>query len=377
MNKMKEPILVKVRENGDSLQVFSDEDCIEIYNLSEIRINRDKTDFAAWIFMPIAMYLGRDLVIDGVGSYQTVENFRTLSEIWESWDLQRFSSVNVTFRTTENYTQEATKTTLAFYSGGVDSTYNLLNQSEKKDALLTVHGMDYKYSDSDRFEKLKIKTDKFSSLVGNKRIFISSNIYDVYNKYKINSGQSHVSHIFALAGLSFLFSESFNTIEISSDYSLEQQFIVHPWGSNSATNKFFSDGCTKFITHDDSITRLEKLPLLLKNETALDSLSFCIDYKYRPENCGVCSKCMRTKLMFQVVCGYIPKIFKDQSLNESSIDSINLKKNSEIAFFLDLYNHAKKNGRIDDIPKMKDNYSRLKSRTKMEYIKLKLIKMLS
>ena len=369
---MNQPISVKIEQSENLIKVFSDTDCIEIYNVSDYKANLNKSDFAAWLFLPIAMSLGRDIVVDGVGSFETVKNFRILSEIWESWDLDRFSSVDVSFKKNEDYVTKNEGKSLAFYSGGVDSTYSLLKQNSKKDALLTVHGMDYRYNDDDRFEKLKRKTDSFAKLVGNDRIFVTSNVYDIYGKYKINTRQSHASHIFALAGLSFLFSEQFNDIVISSDYRLDQQYLVHPWGSNSATNKYFSDGCTKLITLDDDVTRSEKLPLLVNNEIALHSLSFCVDYSHRPENCGVCSKCMRTKLMFQAVCGYIPDVFKDKSLDEQSIKCIKLKKNSEVVFFLDLYNQAKKYNRLGDIPKLQEQYLKLKTKKKIDSIKLKL-----
>jgi hypothetical protein len=98
----------------------------------------------------------------------------------------------------------------------------------------------------------------------------------------------HFSHIFVLAGSGFLFSEAYGDILIAADYRLDQQFIAYPWGSNSATNINFDDGCTRLVTLEDSLSRTEKMPLLVTSNEALHSVSFCSNYLWRPNNCGRC-----------------------------------------------------------------------------------------
>jgi hypothetical protein len=356
-----EPIEISIDKVDNLVSVSSPEETFEIHNYSSILANTSRMDFAVWLFLPIAMVQGRNIVVQGAGSEDTIKNAQALSRIWEAWMPEKFTSVSISF--TETYTGDKPRQeTLSFYSGGVDSTYSLLKRSQKglRQSLLTVHGMDYKHDDSERFEKLKNKTRKFSEMVGDQRLFVRSNVYDVYDKYKINSKNSHITHIFALAGISFLFSEQFSKILISADYRLDQQFAVHPWGSNSFTNNYFDDGLTRLFTIDDDVTRIEKLPTLMNSDVALNALTFCVDYKSRPENCGVCSKCMRTKLMFFIVTGKVPNVFKSMDMNKSIVDTIKLTKPSERAFFIDLYQHARANDRLKDIPYLEDIFVKIK-----------------
>ena len=206
---------------------------------------------------------------------------------------------------------------LCLYSGGIDSTHALLSRHRKgeQQTLLTVHGMDYRLEDEQKFCALKSKIAPFSRLVGDGHIFVRTDAYATYKKYKVNLPDApHVSHIFALAGCTFLFSERYENVFIASDCRLDQQFRTPPWGSNSVTNAYFDDGCTRLGTLDDHLTRTKKMPLLLTSKEALSSVSFCNNYRMRPDNCGRCEKCVRTKLMFFAACGTVPEIFSDMSI---------------------------------------------------------------
>jgi len=304
-----------------------------------------------------------DIFIQGTGSRITAENAQKISQIWESWMPSHFNAVNVTFSdicSPERF--KLNSKNLCFYSGGVDSTYSILGRCKNnlEQDLLTVHGMDYRYGDDDRFDKLVEKTNPFREKCSNELIFVKTNIYDIYNKYDVNTKVTHVGHIFSLSGSAFLFSEHYSNISIAADYRLDQQFQVHPWGSNSATNMLFNDGTSFLLTDDDNVTRSEKMTSLLDSKEFLSTLSFCVDYNFRPNNCGLCSKCMRTKLMFFASTGIVPDIFKSLEINSDAIESIDLTKKSERAFFLDLYGCAKKNGRLDEMPYLKVAFETLK-----------------
>ncbi|MFT7880148.1 MAG: hypothetical protein ABXS91_07125, partial [Sulfurimonas sp.] len=242
--------------------------------------------------------------------------------------------------------------TVCFYSGGIDSTYCIskLYEENNPPSLLTVHGMDYSLENEKSFSDFMQKTTPFAEKYGDKRFFIKTDAYDVYQKYKVNKNHHHVTHIFALAGCGFLFSGYFKEIVIASDDRLDQQFMSYPYGSNSATNYLFDDGITSLKTKNDDITRSEKLPSCLNSDSILNSLTFCPNKESQPENCGVCKKCTRTKLMFLASTGTIPDIFMSKEISKNYLTSININKTAEQIFILDLYHTAKKNNRLDLIP---------------------------
>lgn len=102
------------------------------------------------------------------------------------------------------------------------------------------------------------------------------------------------------------------------------------------------------------------MAILATSQDALSSLSFCVDYKSRPHNCGACSKCTRTKLMFLAATGKVPDIFNDKKIDSNALSTIKLTKNSERAFFIDLYFCAKNNGTLSAIPNLEVTFSSLK-----------------
>lgn len=368
-----------MKNNSISVQVIKGNDKFVLNsNIGAITLEVDKNksnpndtfcDFAVWFFLPIAMRLRRDLYIEGYGTVESQVNAKKLSEIWESWLPYHFSSINIKFK--ETLCKEKANDVLCFYSGGIDSTYSLLKRHLEglNQDLITIHGMDYKVSDSSRFHLLKEKTQLFSQLVSKNQIYVKSDAYDLYRKYNVNPHGTHISHIFALAGNAFLFSERYQEICIAADYRMDQQFITYPYGSNSVTNNLFSDGITKLVTLDDNVTRCEKLPLLHGSNKALLSLSFCVDYKSRPLNCGICSKCLRTKVMFLSSTGHIPDIFKDKSIKRDWYKYFDLTSNIQKAFLLDILITAKSNNRSSSLPNFNKVYAYIK---KKPFIQTKL-----
>jgi hypothetical protein len=357
---------VRISRSDDRILLATADDSIEIRTDNWRDANKIRNDFAVWFFLPIAMRTGQALHVEGEGSEATIENARRISESWESWLPHHFNSVDVSFDDLSRRSPGETgnKRSLCLYSGGIDSTHALLSRhrmGEEQD-LLTVHGMEYRLKDEEKFHALKSKIATFSRLVGDGHIFVRMNAYDTYRKYTVNlPGAPHVSHIFALAGCTFMFSERYQNIFIASDCRLDQQFRTPPWGSNSATNPHFNDGCTRLNTLDDHLTRTEKMPLILSSREALNSVSFCNSYRTRPDNCGRCDKCMRTKLMFFAASGTVPEIFSDSSIPSDWYRNFDLGTEYQRVILLDILTCAKRNSRFSQVPNAQALYSALKS----------------
>ena len=123
-----------------------------------------------------------------------------------------------------------------------------------------------------------------------------------------------------------------------------------PWGTNHVTNRYFSgsDWALKTVTSDFS--RTEKIEAIAASKMACDAISFCTDSKSRPDNCGRCAKCVRTKLMFLIATDSIPPIFTDNTYHPSMLGRIDVKKRKERAFFADIYAQAVARGREQHVP---------------------------
>lgn len=346
---------VAVEYDAEKISVFCGEDRIELEVITGESYGKQFVDFVTWVCLPIAMARNANLYIKGVGSRQAKQNAEKLSDIWASWLPQRYSMIEVNYSNTELSTKAGVGNQPLFcFSGGVDSTYSLLNAKfPTKPALLTVLGMDYNAAMADQFSDLCAKTEAFISEHAQKRIVVKTNAYEVYKKYGIG-GQ--LSHVFLLFGVGLLFSNSYRSLYLAADHSDFQQFEVFPAGSLYPSNRWFFVDDFKLNLHGEDVTRAQKVGHLAENNRALSAISFCKNRKVRPMNCGLCSKCMRTKYMFLASKGFIPEgVFMDtETLSKKLKFSTDPALNK--SYIQDAYRVAFRTGNLDKVQVINDYF---------------------
>jgi hypothetical protein len=195
--------------------------------------------------------------------------------------------------------------------------------------------MDYKFDDTEKFNSLFRQTETFRKMVFDRSRVVKTDAYSLYSRYACNPKGGFVTHIFSLFSAGTLF-EEYGQYRIAADYRLDQQFGVHPYGSNTASNRMMQNLKGKLITLDDDVTRSQKTSYLSESGLDLSTLSICVNYKFRPKNCGKCSKCMRTKAMFYARKSAIPDIFADMSFDEGWYHSIPLNTKINRVFVQDI-----------------------------------------
>ncbi len=314
-------------------------------------------DFAVWAFLPLAMALGCDLHIEGAGDESTARNAEQLSHIWSSWLPQTFHPVKVRFAEQSTpVTSEKPKAELLFFSGGIDSTYSLITREWKhgKPDLLTVQGMDYRYKDDEGFTAAAKKTSGVTEHYAAKRIFVRT---DAYATYKSLDLPFRLVFVFLLAASGFLFSRNYLNLVLAADFSQYQQFEAFPYGSNFATNPLLASDDFGLSTHGDDVTRAEKLLPISGSPAALASISLCKDTKIRPNNCGTCIKCMRTKYMFLAATGRIPEeCFLNPKIDPHQKLKFSNHEEPHYSFISATYNLARRSGNLDKIPGVVSDY---------------------
>ncbi|MDR9500084.1 MAG: hypothetical protein RI556_12980 [Hydrogenovibrio sp.] len=318
-------------------------------------------DYALWVCLPIAMAKGCDVHVKGVGSTESIKNAERLSDIWSAWLPSKYSLINVNFsEINDNVAFGHQRRPLMCYSGGADSTYSLINfpQNGTKPDLLTVKGMDYRLNSGDESFQLAIKKNKhLVDSYSNERFVVSTDAYDIFRKHKIKASQAF---IFLLASVASLFSRTHSNWILAADHAWYQQFEAFPYGSTFATNRHFSNGLFSLETHGEDVTRAEKLKSISENKAALNAISFCKDKSIRPENCGVCVKCLRTKYMFLASVGQIPN---SAFLNPVHPSKLKIKFSSNTGFnnsyVKDTYKTAFRNGYLHLMPEIIKEYRKI------------------
>lgn len=326
-----------VKQDGNRIDLsFAGHDIwIEVSGI-ELPVLQDYS-FAAWMLLPLAMQKNEPLHIKHPVDPLVIENAVKLGRVWEMWTPESFRAVSLTAETgLANVREVDTDARLFLYSGGVDSSYMLLQPETITPGsyALTIHGLDYKPANESGFKKLIEKTDPLLHRLGLKRIVVKTNLGRVVKNLALNHG-------FCLAGVGFLFRHMFSSVCLATDFDRVQSMLSFPWGTNFLTNDFFSGSDFKLLSMNSDVTRTVKVAYLAKDLDACNSIAFCTDTKYRPENCGQCNKCIRTKAMFLIENGSLPPIFKCGDFDKRHVSSLSLSKRSEMAFFSELLSRAK------------------------------------
>ena len=297
-----------------------------------IRITVDGTElaplsdwtFALWLVLPIAMREGVNVEVAKGIDPVALSNARRLVATWVQWQPSKFRYVTVTALPANEGRPRGRPGRLFFFSGGVDSTNMLLRQANlsSDDAAMTICGLDYRPG-SEQFDALITKSDSVLEHFGVPRIIVSTDASKAVRDLKIN-------HAFVLSAMGFLFSDRFGSCHLAADARIDSEFLVFPWGTNSVSNALFRSANYRLVTEDLDEGRTDKIARLSRHPRLLEAVSFCSDRRYRPENCGVCGKCIRTKARFLVLNGEIPPIFLNNRFDEADIQ--NLDFNNKIVF---------------------------------------------
>jgi hypothetical protein len=158
---------------------------------------------------------------------------------------------------------------------------------------LTVHGFDVPLSDADPFARVRAKAARLLRSLGIAPLAIATNVRDL----PIDWNHAHGA---ATAAALHWFSGRFAAGVVASTMMLGRP--ARPFGSQLLTDPLL--GSLAFpILHDGAeVPRIEKIAALARWPEAAANLRVCWEGPARDENCGVCEKCIRTKLEY-LACG--------------------------------------------------------------------------
>ncbi len=304
--------------------------------------------FAVWHFLPMAMTRGEDIFVEGPVDAEVLVNARRMVRTWELWCPDTFKHIEIGARETIRSTPQPDK--LTFFSGGMDSTYMLLEKGHQSDTqtILTVQGMDYKLDRSTQFDALLDMTQPLLDKLNYRRIILRTNAPTIARGFQA-WGMSLAGHGFLLSGL-------FGRAEFAADFNMEQDMAISPWGLNHVTGAYFKGTGFAMRARNEDVSRTLKAARIGADPLALTTTSFCKIKDVRPRNCGTCSKCVRSKLAFAATLAKQPDIFLEGGLSRTQVDGIDLSNTIERTLFIDCYQEARARGTIDKVPGLEDRF---------------------
>ncbi|MEK7175292.1 MAG: hypothetical protein AAB693_00600 [Patescibacteria group bacterium] len=186
-----------------------------------------------------------------------------------------------------------------FFTGGVDSFYTLTNVKDITN-LIYVLGLDIKTTDNNLKAQILPKIKEIASRSQVKLNVVETNLRELteqefYWEYMYGLALGSVANLF----------KSYSKVYISSSLDLVNQTSD---GSHSELDYFYSNEVTMVENYGIDKNRMEKIQSIMnKNLIAGNYLRVCWKNVNNTYNCGVCEKCVRTKMELDAF-GFLDKV---------------------------------------------------------------------
>lgn len=232
-----------------------------------------------------------------------VEGLRTVHAWWESWGGMPGPAPAIeTSGRGRNPPSTGPKRAFCCLSGGVDGLHMLMRNRRVygpddpgyiRDALV-IHGFDIgkraRDPETQRFRMTIERLQRLAAETGIRIIPCRTNLRQLPTKPDF---WTHRFNVAALAAVGHAAADVPRFLFIAGAYRLDNPV---PMGSHPAVDGLFSSQCMTLIHEGARFSRVDKVRELAAWPTALDTLRVCpANVEDRP-NCGVCEKCLGTRL---------------------------------------------------------------------------------
>ncbi len=190
----------------------------------------------------------------------------------------------------------------AFFSGGVDSMYTLIENREDITDLILIHGFDHPLEDEaicrETAQRLQTVADRFGKRLIQVRTNIPALIKQHIDWYAGAGG--------ALAAVAHLLSGQFGRILVpAAEVSSRQD----PCGIHPNIDPHWSTGQLQFVHDGLEARRFDKVARLTEHLEAMAHLHVCWFSRGDRYNCGKCEKCLRTMGALYALDALDPSLF--------------------------------------------------------------------
>ena len=281
-----------------------------------------------------AMATAQDIVVAGRMSRSALLNLATFQEAWRCWKPGVYQPVRIEPQAVIDDAPRAPARSIAAISGGADAIFTALRHANDQFALssvMLVHGFDVPTSRADQFAKLVERQRPLLEHLKLRPRVVRTNLAELRIQEWLDSFMAQLSC--CLHNYSHEF--RFGLTGGGEPYDA----LVLPWGQNPCTDYLLS-GDDFSIVHDGAaFSRTEKIAVIARDPLATRAIKVCWEAPDLSTNCGVCEKCVRTRLNFKAVGIDNPGCFSGE-ITPDQIRRIRFSNDSQRAGFRSILAYA-------------------------------------
>lgn len=294
-----------------------------------------KADCWLFLLLPVCMQLGEDLEIEGQLTKSAVASFNTAKkELLRGH--KRMKDINLIYNA-EYLNSEIPapddRGTGLFYSGGLDSTYASETISDV-DTLVSVWGFDVPTKNEKHWKLTLDLLIPYAEDLGRKLILVKTNIRELSNGLLEWGGDYHGT---AIAGVANSLSNQLKHV-----YAAAGFIRTDPnWGHSPILYNAYSTDYLR-VEETEPVLRIAKAAGISNNPRTA-TIRACYRNITGLANCGLCKKCVRTRLEFDLVNAKFRPIGLETRPKASEIMK-NKLTNWDILFYKEAFDWSRTNG---------------------------------
>jgi len=249
-------------------------------------------------FLPVALIPSMrkrwTVIVDGEISAILFQGLVKIQQVMSSW-YRKFHRVRVKVATTANPGPNGQRPVAAFFSGGVDSFFTLLQHRNELTHLIFVHGFDLPLEAVQRREQMAENARQVARQLQLELIEVETNLRDF--------GEQYVSWPEAffgagLASVALLLSPRFSRVYIPASVSNDQLIQL---GSHPELDHHWGNGQVELVHDGAEFNRSAKIFEIASMPMVKSHLRVCYQPVEEGLNCGSCRKCLWTMLVLESI----------------------------------------------------------------------------
>jgi hypothetical protein len=264
-------------------------------------------DFALIAMLPLAMHEKIDIRADFEVDSTLLDGLDHYQEVWHAWRPDLFRQ-KILIHTSGEYARPTISNrpprAVAAFSSGLDSTFTLARHARQEAGraardvrtAVMIHGFDMPLNATSGFETLMRSGLATCEELDVDFVTVKTNWRRLLANWEMTFGVG-------LAAVLHQFSTAHDMALIATEESYENSFPV--WGNSFWTDRFFSASAFKIESDGGAYDRIERARYLRRYPDLVQHLRVCWAGPRTGENCGLCPKCILTKL--NLMAADVPK----------------------------------------------------------------------